>query len=80
MGWLRDATLAVFACKDKSDDCTALIGIFRDKRTQFDAQSLRLLTIIGEHFGQQLARLVATTNRAAKHNRDTTWDARGEAA
>jgi len=80
MGWLRDATLAVFACKDKSDDCTALIGIFRDKRTQFDAQSLRLFTIIGEHFGQQLARLVATTNRAAKHNRDTTWDARGEAA
>ncbi|GEM_PF-1356249 len=87
MGWLRDATLAVFSCQGKiksagsgADQCSAMIAIFRDKRTQFDGQSLRLLTIIGEHFGQQMARLVATTNRAAKHNWDASGDARGEAA
>lgn len=76
IGWLADTTLGVFTCTN-NNECCALLAIFRDKRSQFDQTTLRMLSIIGDLFGQQLVRMVKTTNRATQKSQ---WDVSGEAA
>jgi hypothetical protein len=62
------------ACHDSAGDpeseCLAVICLFRDRRTAFDAEALRTVQVASELFGKQLARVIRVHHR---HKPDELW-------
>ena len=60
--WLGESTAMVIACRE-DDECLAVITLFRDKRTPFGENDVKMLSIIAEHFGSQLSRVIHVHHR-----------------
>jgi len=60
--WLGESAALVVACRE-DDECLAVLSLFRDKRTPFGENDLKLLTIIAELFGEQLSRVIHVHHR-----------------
>ena len=63
--WLEDYAAAGFACRDDDGECLAVVFMFRDQRTGFDAAVCNTLLTLAPVFGEQLARIVRVHNRHA---------------
>ncbi|MFI4896821.1 MAG: hypothetical protein ACIARR_03240 [Phycisphaerales bacterium JB059] len=60
--WLGESAAMVIACRE-DDECLAVITLFRDKRTPFGENDVKMLSIIAEHFGSQLSRVIHVHHR-----------------
>lgn len=61
-GWVEDATMLTVPCRD-AGECLAVIAVFRDRSRPFEDDAPRILEIIGNLFGAQLARVIQTHHR-----------------
>lgn len=76
--WLRGHHLYGIACRDPKDahaECLAVVTLFRDGRTPFDAATPDLLGRLASVFGAQLARVVRIHHR---HLPKDQWGALGD--
>ncbi len=60
--WLGEASVLVVACRE-DDECLAVLTFFRDKRTPFGENDVKLMSIIAELFGEQLSRVIHVHHR-----------------
>lgn len=60
--WVEDATMLTISCK-QDDECLAVLALFRDRSRSFSEDDVRMLDIIGNLFGNQLARVIQTHHR-----------------
>jgi hypothetical protein len=60
--WVQDSTMLVYTAH-ADDECAAIIAVFRDQTTGFDAASRKLVSTIGGMLGEQLTRIVKTHHR-----------------
>lgn len=60
--WIADHTITVQACHHSSERL-AVVTFFRDNRNPFTPEHLQSLEVIGDAFGRQLAKVVATHHR-----------------
>lgn len=60
--WLEDSTMLIVPCIEDGE-CLAVMTLFRDHRTPFDAEACEAVGLIAEIMGKQLARVVRTHNR-----------------
>jgi hypothetical protein len=68
--FVGDATLCVQSLHYEGE-CIAILATFRDHRQAWDEPMLRSLRIVGDLFGQQLARAANTSQR---HHTKDQWD------
>ncbi len=60
--WVEDATMMTITCRE-DDECLAVLALFRDRSRSFSEDDVRMLEIIGQLFGRQLARVIQTHHR-----------------
>ncbi len=60
--WLGESSALIVACRE-DDECLAVLTFFRDKRTPFGENDLKLMSIIAELFGEQLSRVIHVHHR-----------------
>ena len=60
--WLAGNALACISCR-QDGECLAVVALFRDRRTGFNADAVRLLGMIAELFGRQLSRVIHVHHR-----------------
>ncbi len=60
--WVQDSSMLVYSAH-ADDECTAVIAVFRDSQTSFDAEARKLVGTTGSLLGAQLARIVKTHQR-----------------
>lgn len=68
--WLADNTVVVFACRDEGETL-AVVTLFRDERTPFEAPLLTMFGLIADAFGKQLGRVIRIHHR---HLPRDQWD------
>jgi len=68
--WLADNTVVVFACRDEGETL-AVVTLFRDERTPFEAPLLTMFGLIAEAFGEQLGRVIRVHHRHVPRDQ---WD------
>jgi hypothetical protein len=61
--WLSDSAITVQACW-QDNECIAVVAFFRDAKTPFPPELHQVISMIGDHFGLQLARVVKTHHRS----------------
>lgn len=70
--WMEGRTLLVTGCHEPSagrdrggraGDCIAVLAVFRDRRTGFDADAERSVRVISDLFTEQLARVIRIHHR-----------------
>lgn len=78
--WLDGHAVACFACRH-DDECLAVVTLFRDRRTGFGDDHVRMLDAIADLFAQQLARVIQIHHRhqpkeqwGADAHDDDAWD------
>lgn len=78
--WLDGHAVACFSCRH-DDECLAVVTLFRDRRTGFADDHVRILDAIAELFAQQLARVIQIHHRhqpkeqwGADAHDDDSWD------
>lgn len=82
--WIGESGLLVVPCraadpaaKSDSDECLAVIALFRDRRTGFGEDTVTRMQIIADLFGAQLGRVIKVHHRhLPKHK----WGAPGASA
>jgi FixJ family two-component response regulator len=72
--WLGDQHLLVMPCLHKGE-CLAVIALFRDRHTPFNEPAVQLMRVVGELFGQQLARVIHMHHR---HLPKDKWTSLGD--
>ncbi|MCL4741119.1 MAG: response regulator [Phycisphaerales bacterium] len=60
--WIAGNALACISCR-QDGECLAVVALFRERRTGFNADAVRLLGTIAELFGRQLARVIHVHHR-----------------
>ncbi len=60
--WLDESAMLVVSCR-QDDECLAVIALFRDKRSAFAENDLKLLQLIADQFAGQLARVIRVHHR-----------------
>ena len=60
--WVENATMLTLSCR-QDDECLAVLALFRDRSRSFSPEDVRMLEIIGDLFGKQLARVIQTHHR-----------------
>jgi len=60
--WVEDSTMMTITCRE-DNECLAVLALFRDRSRSFSQDDVRMLEIIGELFGKQLARVIQTHHR-----------------
>ncbi len=60
--WVEDSTMLTVSCME-DDECLAVLALFRDRSRSFGEDDIRMLEIIGNLFGRQLARVIQTHHR-----------------
>lgn len=60
--WVEDSTMLTVSCRE-DDECLAVLTLFRDRSRSFSEDDVRMLEIIGNLFGRQLARVIQTHHR-----------------
>ncbi|MCW5775263.1 MAG: response regulator [Phycisphaeraceae bacterium] len=73
--WIAGNALACFSCR-QDGECLAVVALFRERRTGFNADAVRLLATIADLFGRQLARVIHVHHR---HLPKDTWGLPGAA-
>lgn len=68
--WLASNTVVVFACRDEGETL-AIVTLFRDERTPFEAPLLTMFGLIAEAFGAQLGRIIRVHHRHVPRDQ---WD------
>lgn len=72
--WIDGCELVVFTCRH-DDETLAVVSLFRDERTPFDDDAMKLLEMIAGLWGAQLARVIHIHHR---HVPKDQWGAFGE--
>jgi hypothetical protein len=73
--WLDDSGVVAMSCRD-GNECLAVLVLFRDRRTPFNATHLEMLGTVKGLFAAQLSRVIKTHNRhLPKHKWDLLNDA-----
>lgn len=67
--WVGDVTMTTFACHN-SEECLAVVTLFRDRRNPFPDTLVPLLEVLSDLFAKQLARVVQVHHR---HLPETKW-------
>jgi DNA-binding response OmpR family regulator len=67
--WLAGTRAMAYACR-QDDECLAVILLFRDKSRVYPAALATELRILGDIFGERLARVIRIHHR---HKPDKTW-------
>ncbi len=73
--WIAGNALACISCR-QDGECLAVVALFRERRTGFNADAVRLLGTIAELFGRQLARVIHVHHR---HLPKDSWGLPGAA-
>ncbi len=60
--WIGDASAAVISC-GADDECLAVLVLFRDRSRPYSEQDVRLVEMIADLFGAQLARVIKVHHR-----------------
>ncbi len=60
--WVENSTMLTLSCQ-QDNECLAVLALFRDRSRSFTQDDVRMLEIIGELFGKQLARVIQTHHR-----------------
>lgn len=60
--WLEDSAVMVISCRH-DDECLAVLSLFRDQTLPFNEEDVRILGIVAQLFGEQLARVIRVHHR-----------------
>ncbi|MDX2017246.1 MAG: GAF domain-containing protein [Planctomycetota bacterium] len=72
--WLGEQHLLVMPCVHKGE-CLAVVALFRDRHTPFNTPAVQLMRVVGELFGQHLARVIHVHHR---HLPKDKWSSLGD--